>query len=730
MSVRLRDRLGDNGGLVSGPAVLGRFVVALDAPHEQRVNSFEAEAGAFVVPDSSGRWEVSCDGDRLSGVVSRPQMLDPLDASSIRIVGDNASELIASGGTWRELVAQSPLAPGMSESADIQPFDELVRAGLGHLAEVCRRPRAHLRVEVERTLVGRARRVPVHAPTHLAAHTEDWERPTLRSVVPRRILAEVREDQLDIYENRVAVRLVDHLVVYLQARVREVSRALGALDTFNDRKSASNASHWRRKRFFELWGASVDADDAQRRAQRTLSQLTGLLAAVSGLKHSRLYEAVPRRASVGTTLTLTNILTDDPHYRQVAELWRAWARRSAAGAENARGYYERMQGVCRAFDRFALLLTVRGLHQLGFEPSEPDAPLSGGRVEVRRGARSVELSWSSPDGSIRVSGDYVQALHIVPLCSSLATLEPEQLQSLVSEADDHASVDTGTVVLFPTPAATRSYDRLPVELARRLRSLTHDIGLSGKQRVGFLSASPWDIDSVERVARQLRWVTTAPLFRAFPGKVRRLALPATARPYEWLTPSGDEMLVLRAPQPHEVLPAADYVRDAKATLVRLEGEREAVAATLRDSVRKGDATREKNAQKASLAERISNAERAVEELCQFESGLTAAIRLATELLACPICGSEADSRRAFRGSSEHFRCKCPHCSSTWETLRCADCGETIPVLRIADSSSATTAHGPGWIDLTLGCDVLAIPSAHSHKASYVCPSCGGNGDGG
>ena len=54
------------------------------------------------------------------------------------------------------------------------------------------------RVEIERTSVSRARRFPLQAANYLAAHTEDWERPTLRAVVPKRILAVVREDQFEI----------------------------------------------------------------------------------------------------------------------------------------------------------------------------------------------------------------------------------------------------------------------------------------------------------------------------------------------------------------------------------------------------------------------------------------------------------------------------------------------------------------------------------------------------
>ncbi|MBA2305832.1 MAG: hypothetical protein H0W08_24810 [Acidobacteria bacterium] len=129
----------------------------------------------------------------------------------------------------------------------------------------------------ERAAVSRARRFPVQAANYLAAHTEDWERPTLRAVVPKRILAVVREDQFDIYENRVAVRLVDHLVTYLGRRIFEVSRLLRVFEEAGDHSSlAAGGSHWRQRRIYQLWGDAIDAGEARRKAEQTLRKLKHL----------------------------------------------------------------------------------------------------------------------------------------------------------------------------------------------------------------------------------------------------------------------------------------------------------------------------------------------------------------------------------------------------------------------------------------------------------------------
>lgn len=447
MSIRVHDRLGAIGEARSGVALLGRFVVRESAPGELFMNSLPACDGMFVVPESGGRWHLLRAAERVDGTFARAQMLDPLDIASIRTVGRSLGEVVAQGGTWLDVLDVSPLVPGMSNRAEFQRFEQLLKENVGHLEEVCRRPRTHLRVEVERMAVSRARRFPAQAANYLAAHTEDWERPTLRSVVPKRILATVSEDQFDIYENRVAVRLVDHVVVYLHRRVHEVTRLLRVFgEATGNHDAAAGGSHWRQRRIYKLWGETLDASEAKRKAERTLGQLRHLLFTISGLKDSVLYREVPRRATVGTTLTMTNILSDDAHYRSVAELWLEWARLGQEQAVRPRAYFEEMQDLCRSFDSFVLLLTLRALDQLGFEPTDLERSLSDREVEVRHGSRVVRLSWATTTGAILLHGEGAEPLRIVPLCSSLAALDDEQLRGVLADADAHTGTGTTTVI--------------------------------------------------------------------------------------------------------------------------------------------------------------------------------------------------------------------------------------------------------------------------------------------
>lgn len=725
MSIRVRDRLGAIGEARGGAALLGRLVVRDGAPGELFMNSFPAHDGMFLVPESAGRWHLLRGAERVEGTFARAQMLDLLDVASIRTVGRSLGELVDQGGTWLDVLDVSPLVPGMSNRVELQPFEQLLKENVGHLAEVCRKPRTHLRVEVERMAVSRARRFPAQAANYLAAHTEDWERPTLRSVVPKRILATVREDQFDIYENRVAARLVDHLVVYLRRRVHEVTRLLRVFEEATGNHGAAAAgSHWRQGRIYKLWGETLDASEAKRKAERTLAQLKHLLFTISGMKDSVLYREVPRRATVGTTLTMTNILSDDAHYQRVAELWLEWARLGQERAVRPRAYFEEMQDLCRAFDSFALLLTLRALDQLGFEPTNLERSLSECEGEVRHGSRVVRLSWAMADGAISLHGEGVEPLRIVPLCSSLAALDDEQLRGVLADADAHAVNGATTVILYPSPSDAAAFEHLAPELAGRLRSLAHEVSKAGQRAVGFLPVSPWDIGSVERMARQLRWVTTAPTFLAYPPMIARPDLPELSRGHTWLEVAGNQLRIVRAPLETDGVPAKRFVDDAAAQLKRLEEEWESVSLKLREAVRDRGATGVVNARKKELNAEITDAEKRLEALRCFERELSSAVGVVDDLLGCPTCNTHADARRDFKPMGQHFSCTCSDCSTTWGTIACGRCSTSIPVLRLHGTAWTTLAGEPGWVDRTLGADVLAIPWNDGGEIRFMCPSCG------
>ena len=729
MTYRLIDRLlGHSNDVQAGDMVLGRFMVEPLGDDSTFLNSIAIAQPSFCVPDLRGHWQLmEPGGERVEGTMSRAQVLDRLDVTSILDVGKSIREVVSSGGTWLDALDVSPLVPGMSERAELQEFEKLLADRLGHLVEVCQRPRTHLRVEVERVAVSKARRLATQASSYLAAHTEDWDRPTLRAVIPKRILALVREDQFDIYENRVAVRLVDHLDAYLSRRATEVSRLLRLFNEVGNHDStAGQGSHWRQKRVYQLWGDSLDAGEARRKAERTLEQLKFLKYSVSGLMDSVLYREVPRRAFVSTTLTMTNILANDAHYRRVAELWLAWARLGLEMSPRPDKHFEELQELCHCFAEFSLLLVIRGLDQLGVKPEELSRALDGDGIDLEgRGVRA-RLSWSLTDGTLRLAVDGAKPLRIVPIAGSVTMLSDHDLSALIQDADAAATQDEVTLVLYPSPPSDAALRKKAPTHGQRLNTLPHEIAMQGRKRAGFLPVSPWDLSSAERVARELRWVITAPRFLAYPPSIASWPLGNATESKPWFEASDAGVVVTRAPEAHEVLQLPTLLAGERKRLADLEKGQEEVSQQLRLVVRDRGASGRLSGRKRELNASITDLRTRIDSLVGFEAALASSVELVQSLLFCPTCGTEANPRHDFTGGHEpRFSCVCPDCSTKWGTVACPACQAWIPVLMPAVDLWGADDSAAGWVDRVLGADVLAVPfKLEDGTEGFVCPSCG------
>lgn len=145
---------------------------------------------------------------------------------------------------------------------------------------------------------------------------------------------------------------------------------------------------------------------------------------------------------------------------------------------------------------------------------------------------------------------------------------------------------------------------------------------------------------------------------------------------------------------------------------------------LREAVRDGDVTRAANARKKELNAEVTAAETRLAALQKFEGDLSRSLDAVTDLLTCPTCGTRADPRRHFKAMGQHFSCTCSDCSTSWGTIACGRCSKSIPVLRLAGTEWTKDARTLGWVDRTLGADVLAVPWVDGTEIGFTCPSCG------
>lgn len=723
MSVLFRDRISGATTDHPGPSpIVGRWQVERPEGEAAFLNAVPLDRIVFLVPDRTNHWDVLSEGksEHVQGTFPPSQLLHELDVEGILALGGHLGKMADESASFLDWVGESPLIPRISERANLQPLDRFVKEHLGSLEEVCRKPRGHLRREIERLPVARARRIPARAAAHLAAHTEDWERPTLRAVQPKRILASIQDDEWNIYENRIAVRLVDHLRVYLDRRLDELRRLSRILAQVGDHSSAlSRTTHWRRLRISKLWGSAEYANEGYRLVEGTLAQITNLRQRAAGLMDSFLYKEVPRNATVANTLRQTNILTSDPRYRRVALLWEEWAKQKHAHAESPSEVQEKRQRVCRGFNDFCFLLVVRAFEQLRYEPEDLSCAVRRNfhcRLEGAHGL--VELEWSH-DGTIRIDG--IPPLRIVPLPASLlASVDEEELQCQIHEMERAAVENVLTLLLYPSPPHGVA-QRIGNSARHRLWSLSNDLRVPGTRRLGFLPVSPWDIGSVERVARALRWVIYGSRLLMYPPTVP--APPKDIDPS--LVSSWTEMdqsglsRVIRRPSAQDQQRLDAERRTRREERERCQGRLDDLPSRELDDRR---SLADRNRQKSQLNRELTTANQRFDEMDRFCQSLEEAFRILDGLARCPICPACSSSERDFEARDRGtFRRTCPSCRTRWGTLSCGGCSQRYPFLSVDAHSTHIDGGGMGWVDECFGSDVLAVPCAHGQ---FICPACG------
>lgn len=595
------------------------------------------------------------------------------------------AEVVGEVAAWQTHAATPPVAQKLDERARPQPMDEAIGRHLQHLQHVCHKPRLHLRVEEERLPVSRARRTPVRAVAELVSHPGDWEHRTLRSIQPSRVLARQIEDEWNLYENRVAARLVDHLLAYLARRLDELRKIQAIMEASHDHSGAlSHTTFWRAQRIAALWSNSLESK-TEEELSRTLKRLELAQRDLQNLLDAPLYPRIPRRQTVALSLKPTNILVNDPHYRKVAALWRAWVKYGHRHQETDQQRSTRRQREASAWDRFVLHLVVRGFTGLGW--SVTPAP-SGGWSLSKAGWASVRVT-VDPAGLIRVTGDRV--LRLMPLCADLSAADPAAVSQHLQTLD---SPNSPLVIAHVGSTA-------------QLDDVDRASGWTLGGRAALFGCSPWGIDSEERMARVLHgWLSRAAA-PPYPVSTTVKALPAWQGRWGWLRRDGDHIVADRAPNAQEANTARTWSADKTREL-------------------------EAQAQRAVAAKQPFDREpgKAVLALKAF---IGAAERGLTDLDTCPVCGGRGEFKprpgKEANGSDATWWATCSSCESEWGTRPCTGCRTRYRALQphpgkldvVATAAAMTLLE---WPDKVLGRDQWAQPCQSGRTGQFRCPECG------
>jgi translation initiation factor 2 beta subunit (eIF-2beta)/eIF-5 len=682
--------------------ILGQWQVITES-ERVLINTFELATNSreYIFPDSSHRWSIRSIDSKLHHEKQFPIWQLPSDIlfESLRFFDGALQKLLSNSATWVDWVNVPPLVPEIEQKINIQPLEVITKQNLGHLEEICHRPRTYLKLETERLPVSRAQRISPHAAEFLAAHTEDWERRKFSSVVPRRVLCMVREELWDIYENKVTVRLIDHLLRYVSQRVQQVQTLKRQLEEAEYLSGTTSDIHWRnQERIYTLWGNHVDATTALKKAESTLRELQQLQYKLRSLIDTDLYKAIPLRAAVGTTLKRTNILVNDQHYCYVDLLWREWSRCQSGQIKNSRQIFEENQQLFRGFESFCLLLiglalTGSGSSEdkgLGFQPLVNLIPTRGSQsIQFRGILGEVSLTWEE-DGSFLLQSRGIKDLRVIPIVATLtATNNSEIITSSLKTLFHNLTPNTENQTLILYPSTQEQRKKLPLYIQRQINTLGNDYPPE-ELIPAILPVSPLDIFSVEKIARAIQWWLNGQQYLLYPPTIGTNIPDALLQDANWLKKENqsNQVRVLRLPLPAE---EQSFKTNLQSHINQLQA---------RGSKGKGQLIQQQPLENENLPSQAN-------ELIQ-------------PFQICPICHSTGSLTAL---DNQCFRCECSRCGSDWGTRTCGNCGKKYPYIQITGIKSQNR-HMES-IERTLGREVLAVPcSMESNYGTFICSHCG------
>jgi hypothetical protein len=605
-------------------------------------------------------------------------------ADRLRTLGQDATL-----GQWLDV---PPVVVDIDDRVALHPIEEAFEREAGALRTVCYKPHARLQIVEEVQVASRARRVAASSLSRLAAHPEDWAARTPTGVRPRRVVARRAEEDVDIYENRVAVATLAVLRRHLQQRLADVRSLTMLVQDVLDLQTPAARSSWTvHNRLWGLLRNLGDLDLKRAAARERLTELESALRAVESMFASPLGRAVDARTDLSITLHPSNLLSGNHQYRRVAALWNACAAVSSQDRDEAQEE-KRLAELHRAFTEYTALLLVQACTLIDAKP-EPGQrkPEPGGSVRFELHGEPLTVEWSEAT-LLTVTWAGAETLRVRPV---LAELESANKPDVIT-AQIVPDTSTRSAPSSSPPMNLTVYPGLRADRQRCSEPVRDVLYRIAPHAPAIAPISPLEVASVSRLVRALRWATLARSMQRYPAQ-----FPVSDREREelaghgWLVGSEHSRLIA-AVRP----PTARELEAAKRAAVSLR-------------------------QRTDRARGVGdNSARTAELECEVDAA-AAAIR---SLALCPACPERPDG--GYRGFVDRrdglFSASCANCHTRWELRRCEVCKARFPLLlaigRLGRGGSEEE------LDRVHGGDLLAVACWATDEAVHaICPCCGSCG---
>lgn len=362
---------------IESPILLGRYIFKDDNAINQ-LNGAEIKKHDFLVPYKSHEGELNIESVRKTIHFQENQLLNESINSLVKHSLLDVSEELDYTDGLLDLRDINILLRNFDERLEISEFELFIQSKLFHIEEVCREPSYHLKRDITKLNVSRAKRIPVKAINYLAGHTEDWSRRKIRSVEPRKILSEIIDYDLEIYENKVASTFIDNLLIYFSNRmVNEIDiidSFISKIEKIIESKKLEKIDekiYWYKKldRDYTKLGEAIHSIEKNRlKIEKIKSFISTIQMRLFALLKSDLYFANSKKnRGIGHNLKRTNLFDNHQHYRYVKILWEKFYKKESLSVFQKS---QKNQRVVKSYNDYVWILISRSLYQIGFTDSD------------------------------------------------------------------------------------------------------------------------------------------------------------------------------------------------------------------------------------------------------------------------------------------------------------------------------------------------------------------------
>ena len=191
---------------------------------------------------------------------------------------------------------------------------------------ICSSPKQGTRTEEIIQDVSLVKRINTNSLTHLAAHSEHWRARTLNGLIPKRLKADIIEDEINIYENLFFKMAIDDISDFTTRQILAIRKAKRPNQNAIDWEAyGTKINDYRREALLKKLMPGRDSSELNHENQvfdKALKNWMRISKILASIRSSAFYKNIDGRQRISKSIHLTNILKNDQRYKALYDLWR------------------------------------------------------------------------------------------------------------------------------------------------------------------------------------------------------------------------------------------------------------------------------------------------------------------------------------------------------------------------------------------------------------------------